>query len=101
MTRPARADDYEDEETPVEALTGHVQSAGGTDELAGLLLEIVAAVTKAAVLLGELDADEYAHVAPRVSALLRCMATVPLEGRPRRKLGFAVQVKAKRKEKRK
>lgn len=101
MTRPARADDWEDEEAPVEALHGHVQSAGNTDELAGLLLDAVAAVAKASVLLNELDADEYVQVAPRVCSLLRAVVSLPLEGRPRRKVGFVVTPKAKRKEKRK
>jgi hypothetical protein len=90
-----RADDYEDEESGVEALSGNAQPAGNADELSGLLLEMASATTKLAIQLGELDSEGFAHIAPRLATFVGLVGALPRAGRPRRAVGFAMAAKKK------
>lgn len=77
---------YEDEQMDV--LVGSVQSAGDHSALADLLLELTSASTKVAILMSELDEDEYRGIAPRLVAFLSMVQQIPTTARRRRKIGF-------------
>lgn len=89
MTAPA-CDDYEDEESPIEAGPGAVATAGGADVLGDALLELYGAVRKLQVLVSEVDEDEFRVIRPRLDLLKGAVADLPDSVQPKRRVGFRV-----------
>lgn len=101
---PVGEDEYEDddfeEEPSLEALAGAVASAGGTDEVSGLVLEMILGATKLGLLLEELDEIEFKTVGGRLGLLKKAVGGLREGPVVRRKIGFVVEGGAKRKKKR-
>jgi hypothetical protein len=93
-------DDFED--APVEALIGSVTPAGDTSDLGNVLLEMTGAAAKVAVLISELDEDEYRGIASRLAVFLSMVSRIPTTPRKKRRIGFVKPTpRTKRKSKKK
>ena len=84
-----KADDYEDDERPVEPLPGGPPSnAEGVADLAELILTTTLGLHHAAILLAEADEKEWSAVGRRLEALKEAWARVPTGPRAGRRVGF-------------
>lgn len=87
MTSP-RADDYEDVEFPIEAVTSSVAAAGGSDQVTEGLIEMIGVVAKLGELLRGVDEDEFRVIGPRLARFKAMVAALPDSVPPRRRVGF-------------
>lgn len=96
LNRSKNDDDWDDEEPGLEALSGAVSAAGGMEETAGLLLEMLCGATKLRYLLLEADEIEFRSVAARLASLQAAIAELPTVPKAGRKVGFKVDHKKRR-----
>lgn len=80
-------EDFFDEETAYDIVSGAVT---GTDANAAgdLLLDISAALLRAAVYLSEADEDDWKAFGPRLATMRSVFAQLPTEPKKRRSIGF-------------
>jgi hypothetical protein len=90
----ADEDDFE-LELPVEAVSGAVTAAGGSDALGDGLLEMIGVVAKFHELLEGVDEDEFRVIGPRLVRFQRAVAALPAAPKSRRRLGFRAPNKKK------
>ncbi len=89
-------DDFDDDSVGAEPLTAHV-AGSGDGALGDLLLELITAVVRLNVLLGEADESEFRAARGRLGTLRKAMDELPTEPRARRRVGFKTPQKRKRK----
>ena len=87
-----KADEWEDDDmTGVDAMPGGSPgvTAGGSEELASMLLEMTAVSLKMAILLSELDEDEWQTIAPRLVQFFGVVQQIPqAPTRKAKRVGF-------------
>lgn len=98
MTPHDEDDDWEDD-PPVEVAYQSVVAGEAPSVLADLLLDLTTHTARLAVLLSEADEDEWKGFAHRYHAFLQVVQALPLEPKPRRRVGFKAVARAGRKAK--
>lgn len=92
-------DDWDDEdETPLEPTQPHAASAE-TAPVNDLLLELITALPRLAVLLSEADEAEFKAAAPRLKAFLALVDAVPRQPTAGKVMGFKAPAKKIRRKK--
>lgn len=87
---PARNDDTEyEDDAPTEMIGSPLASdSGGVSELGDLLLALTGEVTKLAVQMSEIDADDLRKIRGRLGVFRKVVDQLPDTARPRRVIGF-------------
>jgi molybdenum-dependent DNA-binding transcriptional regulator ModE len=92
-----KADDFEDDPSNIQALSGGPPSGGADLEgIGGLLIEIICALTKAHLLLADVDEDEMVLLRQKVAVLQTAASLLPSKAPPKRRVGFKVKPKRRR-----
>jgi hypothetical protein len=83
-------EEFWEEDPPVVPIVGGVDVAqsGGIDDLSMMLLDMISATAKLAVLLAEADETEHKVVAGRRQMLQTLIAGLPSQARPSKRIGF-------------